>query len=355
VAFNRRRFRLSSATALLALASWQFSFAAPPLSTDTSSAESALAQAAPAGCNHYRTREWLRAKIICDSDLAKLGLKIEDGWQNQPGNKSVVIFIHGFNSTPEKNRAVLEPIRNMHIPCGTFAYANDYDIASSAQQLSCELRRFAKRYPDRRVILLCHSMGGLVARACVENPACDSGNVDRLILIAPPTHGTVLARFAVGSDLWEHWLSRSSGGPWTRARDSIVDGLGEAADELCPDSEFLIELNRRPRNPRVRYTVLLGTGALMNDAQLAWIRESVCHSLAKLPGSDGGVEKLNAILNDIDELVDGKGDGVVAVKRGRLENVSDTLVMPFGHIAVTGEPRDEVLRHVQQAVLERVQ
>jgi pimeloyl-ACP methyl ester carboxylesterase len=331
--------------------------ASPQFSTDVSSAESALQQAAataPVDCNHYRMRSWLRAKVVRDSDLANFGVRMDDGWRDQPGDKPVVILIHGFNSTPARNAAMLAPIRAVHVPCGTFAYPNDHDIATSAQLLSCELRRFARLYPGRRVILLCHSMGGMVARACVENACNDPGNVDRLIMIAPPSHGTVIARFAVGSDLWEHWLSRKSGGPWARTRDSIVDGLGEAADELCPNSEFLTELNGRPRNPRIHYSILLGTGALMTEDQLAWIRQSVCESLARLPGSDGSVEHLQAILNDIDELVDGKGDGIVAVKRGRLDNVSDTLVLPFGHIAVTGEPRDDVLRHVQQVVLERV-
>ena len=84
--------------------------------------------------------------------------------------------------------------------------------------------------------------------------------------------------------------------------------------------------------------------------KLAWIRDSVCDQLAKLPGGEGSAERLDAILNDIDELVEGKGDGVVAVKRGRLDGVSDTLVMPFGHLAVTGEPSSDVLRNVQRAV-----
>ena len=74
-----------------------------------------------------------------------------------------------------------------------------------------------------------------------------------------------------------------------------------------------------------------------------------------MPGGDGSAERLEAILDDIDELVEGKGDGVVAVKRGRLDGVADTLVMPFGHMAVTGEPTSDELRDVQQAVLERVQ
>jgi hypothetical protein len=198
-------------------------------------------------------------------------------------------------------------------------------------------------------------MGSLVARACVENPLLDPGNVVGLVMIAPPTHGSMIAHFAVGTDLWEHWLARKDGGPWRRFRDSIIDGLGEAADELCPGSEFLCELNSRPLHPRVRYSILLGTGARVEEAQLAWIRESICEKLAKIPGGERSADRLAEILNDIDELVVGKGDGVVAVKRGRLDGVADTLVLPFGHLAVTGEPRDEVLRQVQRAVLERVQ
>jgi hypothetical protein len=137
--------------------------------------------------------------------------------------------------------------------------------------------------------------------------------------------------------------------------DSIVDGLGEAADELCPDSKFLCELNARPRNPRVHYSIFLGTKALVSDAELQWIRENVCDSLKKMPAIDGRAERLDALLADIDELVDGKGDGVVAIKRGRLEGVDDTLVLPFGHMAVGGPSHDPELAAVYQAVMKRLQ
>jgi hypothetical protein len=198
-------------------------------------------------------------------------------------------------------------------------------------------------------------MGSLVARACIEDRRLDPGNVDRLIMIAPPTRGTLMAYFAVGTDVYEHWISRSSGGPWRRMRDSVVDGLGEAADDLRPESDFLHALNSQPLNARVRYTNLLGTGASLDDAQVTWIRESFCRNLARVPGADGGAKRLREILNDIDEIVEGKGDGIVAVKRGRLDGVADTVVLPFGHVAVTGEPDDETLQKVQQVVLSRVQ
>jgi pimeloyl-ACP methyl ester carboxylesterase len=292
---------------------------------------------------------------VCEADYKRYGLVLDDENAAVPIDSRVVILVHGFNSTPLQNAAMLESIRSTRLLCGSFAYPNDHTISASARLLSEELRQFRRRYPRCRVALVCHSMGSLVARACVEDPQYDPGNVDQLIMIAPPSHGTLIAHFAVGSDLWEHWLSRRDGGPWRRARDSIVDGLAEAADDLCPNSPFLCELNSRPRNPRVKYSIFLGTSARFSEGQVAWIRESVCDRLAKLPGGEGCSNRLESILNDIDELVEGKGDGVVAVKRGRLDGVSDTHVMPFGHLAVTGEACSDELRNVQRAVVERLQ
>ena len=301
-----------------------------------------------------RCRCWLRLKLVHEVDMSCYGLVLEEHWERVDATKPLVIVIHGYNSCPEKNQAMLSAVHDAGFPCGTFAYPNDYSISASAQLLSSDLRRFARAHPERRIVLLCHSMGGLVARACVEDSLYDPGNVDRLILIAPPNCGTAIAHFAVGTDLWEHWLSRRNGSPWQRLHDSVVDGLGEAADELCPGSAFLDELNSRPRNPRIHYSVILGTGARISEAEMNWMRESVIRKLATVPGAKGGADRLDAMLSDMDELVEGKGDGVVAVARGRLNGVSDTLVLPFGHLSVTGAPATDVVRKVQAAVLERI-
>lgn len=325
--------------------------------TSCTAAERLLAAASKDAVSdeHCGARAWLRQKVVRDSDLAKYGLRMADGWEKCNCTKPVVVMVHGFNSSPQQNAGLMLPIREAGFACGTFAYPNDYFIRNAAQLLSSELRRFARQSPDRKVILICHSMGSLVARACVEDSLYDPGNVERVILIAPPTHGSLIAHFAVGTDVWEHWLSRKDGWPWQRVRDSIVDGLGEAASDMCPESDFLKELNARPRNPHIRYTVLLGTGARLTEEQIDWIRHSVCESLAKMPGGAQSAESLNAMLADIDELVEGKGDGVVAVKRGRLEGVNDTVIMPFGHLAVTGKVTGNVVRDVQRAVLARLQ
>jgi pimeloyl-ACP methyl ester carboxylesterase len=330
------------------------SLSPPPTPSSADAALEAISLDAAASARHYRVRNWIRQRVVSDCDLAKYCLQLDDDWQQAPADKPVAVLIHGFNSTPARNAGLLTPVRAARFPCATFAYPNDYTLPASAELLSKQLRDFARQHPDRRVALICHSTGGLVARACVEDPALDPGNVDRLIMIAPPTHGSQLARFACGSDVWEHWLSRKQGGPWARAHDSIVDGLGEAADELCPQSPFLAALNGRPRNPHVRYSILLGTQALVTDAELVWLRENVCQRLRNVPGVDNSAERLDALVADMDELVEGKGDGVVAVKRGRLEGVEDTLILPFGHLAVGRQPEDAELQALYQQVLSRL-
>lgn len=216
------------------------------------------------------------------------------------------------------------------------------------------MKAFANDHPDRSLTIVTHSMGGLVARACVENEELDPGNVSRLMMIAPPTHGTLLAHVAVATDLWEHWIGRSEGGGWTRWRDSVVDGLGEAADDMVPGSPFLSELNGRPRNPRIRYAIFLGTAASVSEGEMNWMRTALQQTGGNCPGLRGCTGRIDNLLADMEELIDGKGDGVVALKRGRLAGVDDVVVLPFNHLTCTGQADCEAVQTLQEELLARL-
>jgi pimeloyl-ACP methyl ester carboxylesterase len=305
-------------------------------------------------------RDWLRSKIVRGDDAVRYGLQPLQDEGDETSELPLVVLVHGFNSSPSRNASVLQLTREAGFCCFGFSYPNDQRLADSAVLLSQELRDLARAQPHRRVALVTHSMGGLVARECLENPELDPGNVQRIIMIAPPSQGTLLAHAAVATDVWEHWLGRREGGAWRRWRDSIVDGLGEAAADLQPGSEFLAQLNGRPRHARAAYTLLLGTDAAVSAGEMEWIRETLRGSAGRLPGLRGATLRFDALLDDLDEVVSGKGDGVVAVKRGRVEGVHDVLVLPFGHLTVTDEPADdddaclEAVREVQQVVLARL-
>ena len=115
---------------------------------------------------------------------------------------------------------------------------------------------------------------------------------------------------------------------------AIEDGLGEAYDELMPGSEFLTRLNARPRNPKIQYSLLLGSGGLLDDAAV----EAMRRALKRAGESNRFVKflgpRLDAALADLDEVKRGRGDGAVSIARGRLAGVEDVVVLPFNHLTM---------------------
>src|SRR5262245_24459787 len=76
-----------------------------------------------------RTRNWIRHRFVHDCDLACYHLCVDEPWQKIAGDKPLVIVVHGYNSSPCRNQAMVAAIREAGYPCGTFAYPNDYTIS----------------------------------------------------------------------------------------------------------------------------------------------------------------------------------------------------------------------------------
>ncbi|HUT13294.1 MAG TPA: alpha/beta fold hydrolase [Thermoguttaceae bacterium] len=282
------------------------------------------------------------------------GLDLDDDWEKAPVEKDLVVLVHGLNSSPEQVAGLLAAARREGLPCGTFRFPNDRAVADSAKLLADELGRFAREHPGRGVSLLTHSMGGLIARAVIEDPRSDPGNVRRLIMVAPPNQGSALARFAFALDLWEYLAAEGQRNEVSRFYALIEDGLSEAAVDLRPGSLLLRTLNARPRNPRVRYTIFLGSEAPLAEKDLAVLKQKIAaagkrNRWVRLLGPNA-----HEWLDDLDEVIDGKGDGAVSIRRGRLEGVEDTVVLRFGHLGVLQWPGQGDMRKVHDGVLQRL-
>jgi pimeloyl-ACP methyl ester carboxylesterase len=301
-----------------------------------------------------RIKEGAR-RIFPNRPRTNFGLSFDDGWKDAPLDKPLVVLVHGWQSTPQRWNGVLKEIRALGFPCGLLRYPNDGPIAESGQLLATELKKVARDQPQRKVTIISHSMGGLVARAAIEDPRWNPGNVAQLIMVAPPSHGSLLAEFGFGTDLFEMALPGEDRTVLTRFYASIEDGLCEASRDLAPGSLFLKELNARQRNDQVKYSILLGTGGLMKPEDLERTRAEL-----QAQGESNRFvrffeKKLDAMLADMDEVVEGKGDGVVALKRGRLEGVADTVVLNFRHNTILFEIADDpAAKALQQEVLARL-
>lgn len=282
------------------------------------------------------------------------GIEPDEKWQDAPGERNLVVLLHGLDSAPENIAPVLNAVREAGFPCAVFRYPNDQAIADSAKLLAKELARLRELQPNRGVTLLTSSMGGLVARATVENPDLDPGNVKQMILVGTPNHGSALARFEFGLDLYEHLAADDERGKARRLFEMIEDGLGEAGKDLRPDSAFLKELNARARNPKVRYSLLLGKGGYLTQANLDAARTALAKHKDRSRFTRFLGKKVEDYVKDLDEVVNGLGDGAVSLARGKLEGVADTEVLGFHHLQMFDGSGDENVAKLREAVLKRL-
>lgn len=280
---------------------------------------------------------WAWSKIDWRSAPPEYGLEMlrvaSDTSVDETGPaRDLVVLIHGLNSYPEDLEALVPLAQAAGHDVATLRYPNDQPVIDSARLLAGELHRIRTQDPNRRIRLLTHSMGGLVARAVIESDF-DPGNVRQLIMIAPPNQGSSLASVATFMDCYEFFTSvkqRRAGA----LVEFVSDGLGEATTDITPHSVFLDRLNGYERNPNVAYSILVGNGGPMDEVELDEIRQAV-HDYTDSYGFTRFVSsKLSRALDNLDEVVAGKGDGAVSCERAKLNGVRDVVELPFSHASI---------------------
>jgi len=214
-------------------------------------------------------------------------------------SRPVTILIHGLDSDCSDFTSIGQLLRDGGQQTACFVYPNDERIDQSAAFFVEHLAALHETFPDLAINVVAHSMGSLVARAAIEGPEYPGG-VHHFILIAPPNHGTALARYRFLLELREHyWLWKHDKG-WSPTW-MITDGLGEAGRDLKPNSRFLARLNSLPRRSSVEYTIIAGT---RNPYPWLWRDPKVI------------------------------SDGPVPLSSTRLEGVGDYIQLPADHNAL---------------------
>ena len=297
----------------------------------------------------------IRERAAEDGDESdKYGLTLDDDWQRFPAEQPVVLLIHGYNSTPASLEELHRAVHEAGHPAAVLAYPNDGPLDESAALLSAELQEFAGEHPERRIDIVAHSMGGLVARCVIEDPELDPGNVRRLIMVATPNQGSQLACLPGGLDCVESFGTRPEGGLPELFRAATADGLNESCHDMRPGSRFLRELNARERNANVRYSLLIGTGGPLTAESLAELRTVLDRAAAGNPVAALVAPRL-APPDDLDELLADAGDGAVAVDRAQLEGVEDTELLGFSHLTITRASESDAGRALLEAILKRLE
>jgi triacylglycerol esterase/lipase EstA (alpha/beta hydrolase family) len=111
-----------------------------------------------------------------------------------------IILAHGYFSNRGYFRPLVRALEAQGVaPLFTPNFGTVFTpIEKYVEELHGEIERIVAASGHPRVVLVCHSMGGLAAREYLRRHG--AGRIAKLITIASPHHGTALARLGVGSN-----------------------------------------------------------------------------------------------------------------------------------------------------------
>lgn len=110
-----------------------------------------------------------------------------------------IILVHGLYHNPSawtlfRRRLTAAGFANIYL----FGYSSwNQNFPDLVKKLEDLIARVEERFPDRPPILIGHSLGGLLARACVQSPG-ESSHLSGVITLGTPHQGSKLAALGVG-------------------------------------------------------------------------------------------------------------------------------------------------------------
>jgi pimeloyl-ACP methyl ester carboxylesterase len=251
--------------------------------------------------------------------------------QNFKPDRPLIVFVHGLDVDRNYCFPMGELATQAGWQVGYFGYPGDQPIDDSASLFARSIHDLQTRYPKTRIDIVAHSMGGLVARGYVEGPDYTIG-VERLILIAPPNAGSGWARARTALSIQENYYLRQCEPQW-RWTWLITEGMGEAGSDLLPGSEFLNQLNARPRRASVKYTIIAGSHSPVSNVE-AYCIECIQCCIPSFARSWWGVGSCYRGLESKSQRLraeTGDSDGVVTQESARIDGVKDFVILPADH------------------------
>ena len=192
-----------------------------------------------------------------------------------------VLLVHGYLSNRGILHAVARALERAGIaPVYSFNFQGVFQpIADYVAELDERIRKVLEATGQPQLVLVCHSMGGLIARAWIAKHG--AGRIRKLVTIASPHNGTHHARL----------------------------GLGANAKDMCRGSDFCAELARSegeagPGCPATSiYSAHDNLVTPQETSRLPWAKNVALHGVAHVEILN--VERMHRAL--VEEL---RGTGV---------------------------------------------
>ncbi|MFC1859474.1 esterase/lipase family protein [Thermodesulfobacteriota bacterium] len=238
-----------------------------------------------------------------------------------------VVLIHGLDEPGKVWMNLAPALINAGFDVWEMRYPNDQPITDSAWFFYEELTGL-RQIGFGRIIIIAHSMGGLVSREMLTDPAVayfekvrteEAPQVEELIMVGTPNHGSELARFRIFTEFRDQWIHLAEGKRlWLRF---ILDGAGEAKIDLLPGSEFLKTLNSRPHAESVNMSVIAGLASPLKTEEINSFISSLDQMLPE--NTSKKIGEFQGFLNSVTHSL---GDGLVTVDSTRLDGIPHQTV-----------------------------
>lgn len=280
-----------------------------------------------------------RGVFVLDAEGPAEGPAGDLSWHALGGSEAaptrVVLLVHGLDEPGSIWNDLAPALRGAGYRVLRFDYANDQPIEKSAAELGEGLKTL-RAHGTTRVDLVCHSMGGLVARDVLTRPGLYAGaaaghgdlpDAPVLIMIGTPNRGSGWARLRAIAEIREQ-VQRFAADRQHDPRGLLrflSDGMGEAGGDLLPGSAYLADLNARPLPAGVAITTIVGRVGPASPEEFSWLSES---ALARRVLGPNDTERL---VRSLEELSTELGDGVVPVGSASLEGVPDSVLCEASH------------------------
>jgi PGAP1-like protein. len=132
-------------------------------------------------------------------------------------DKTPVLYVHGASGTPRNFASMIEKLDRRAFQPWVYYYPSGVRLDSVAQHLDQTMKKLHHRFGFDRVIVIAHSMGGLVARGFVFHHAESRGaEIPLFVTLATPWNGHAAAQIGVdrAPAVVRSWLDMAPGSPF---------------------------------------------------------------------------------------------------------------------------------------------
>lgn len=270
----------------------------------------------------------------------KYGMRALKSYRPNDLSRPTICLVHGLNSSSGGFVHMITPLEEAGYGVVVYDYPYNRNLTESSAQFTRAWQAFRRSVGEKHPwAIVAHSMGALVARSFVEDPAASTvSEISSLIMVAPVNQGSSLAKAQTFLQLL-NGVQAIQNKKTTEALAHLGDGLGEAAEDLTPGSRFLTALNQRPRRDGVPYHIVAGDVGIVSGEARRTVEERI-NAIRKERGLLGGLTRFATadLSTRLDEVSDGFGDGCVSVASSRLPGVTDHVVIHANHAELIRAP-----------------